>query len=271
MADATTSCLLGGRYRVRMTWTTTDGRTGSGQAVTLTSDTAYYWFFSSGNIEVVIKVVDGRAVNGKVWVFAAGLTNVLVVIEVVDTTTGAVQTFTNPQGVAFAPIQKTDAFATTLEESVRAPGGLNAAKAADAISADLSDLLEGAAPKPTAVLGETAAAAACIADAATLCLNSGRFQVRVAWATPDGRTGSGQAATLTGDTGYFWFFTSSNVEMVIKVVDGRAVNGKFWVFAGGLTNVNVTIAVTDTVTGASKTYVNPQGAAFAPIQDTSAF
>ena len=123
VADATTACLLSSRYRVRMTWTKPDGTTGSGQAVTLTSDTAYYWFFSSGNIEAVIKVLDGRPVNGKIWVFAAGLTNVRVVIEVVDTATGATQTFVNPQGVPFAPIQKTDAFATTPEESVQAPAG----------------------------------------------------------------------------------------------------------------------------------------------------
>jgi hypothetical protein len=29
---------------------------------------------------------------------------------------------------------------------------------------------------------------------------------------------------LTGDTGRFGFFTSGNVEMTVKVVDGRAVH-----------------------------------------------
>src|SRR5262249_60960819 len=84
-------------------------------------------------------------------------------------------------------------------------------------------------------------------------------------------TGAGQAVALTSDTGYFWFFSANNVEMVIKVVDGRPVNNKFWVFAGGLTNVNVVITVTDTQTGAVKNYVNPQGTPFQPIQDTGAF
>jgi len=59
--------------------------------------------------------------------------------------------------------------------------------------------------------------------------------------------------------------------MVIKVVDGRVVNNRYWVFAGGLTNVNVVTTVTDTQTGAFKTYTNPQGTAFQPIQGTSAF
>ena len=79
----------------------------------------------------------------------------------------------------------------------------------------------------------------CAANSTTLCLNSGRFKVQVAWTKPDSTSGAGQAVALTGDTGYFWFFSSNNIEMVIKVVDGRPVNGKFWVFAGGLTNVNV--------------------------------
>ena len=41
--------------------------------------------------------------------------------------------------------------------------------------------------------------------------------------------------------------------------------------AGGLTDVNVVLTVTDTMTGLVRTYVNPQGTAFQPIQDTSAF
>ena len=44
-----------------------------------------------------------------------------------------------------------------------------------------------------------------------------------------------------------------------------------WVFAGGLTSVRVELRVTDTQKGQTRTYVNPQGAAFQPIQDTSAF
>jgi hypothetical protein len=119
--------------------------------------------------------------------------------------------------------------------------------------------------------GPDRADAACVADAMTLCLNAGRFQVQVQWATTDGRNGAGQAVALTADTGYFWFFSANNVEMVIKVVDGRAVNNNFWVFAGGLTNVYAVITVTDTQAGLVKVYANPQGTAFQPIQDTGPF
>ena len=66
----------------------------------------------------------------------------------------------------------------------------------------------------------------------------------------------------------------ANVEMVVKVIDACSLNGRFWIFAGGLTNVDVTIRVEDRGTGGrvqSRTYHNPQNTPFQPIQDTSAF
>jgi len=111
----------------------------------------------------------------------------------------------------------------------------------------------------------------CTPDDVTLCLDGARFRVRVTWAKPDGTIGPGHAASLTGDTGDFWFFDSSNIEVIVKVLEGCSSNSHRWVFASGLTNVQVTMTVTDTQTGAAKTYTNPQGTAFVPIQDTSAF
>lgn len=120
---------------------------------------------------------------------------------------------------------------------------------------------------------------ACIPDSKTICLNNDRFQVQVLWKTSNGQTGQGNAVPmrnasnqLIDDSGYFWFFSQDNVETVVKVLNGCGVNNRYWVFAGGLTNVEATITVTDTVAGfQTKTYKNPQGTAFAPIQDTSAF
>ncbi len=111
----------------------------------------------------------------------------------------------------------------------------------------------------------------CTAGPNTLCLNSSRFAVRVDWRVPSqGTNGAGYALPLTSDTGYFWFFSSNNVELVIKVVDGRTFNGFFWVFYGALSDVEYTITVTDMTTGVVKTYANPQGR-LASVADTSAF
>ena len=76
---------------------------------------------------------------------------------------------------------------------------------------------------------------------------------------------------LTDDTGYLWFFNPDNVEVVVKVLDACEPFGRFWVFAGGLTNVEVDLTVTDSTTGQTNTYHNNLNEPFAPIQDTDAF
>lgn len=103
-----------------------------------------------------------------------------------------------------------------------------------------------------------------------LCLNDDRFQVVATWNIPEA-SGRAHVARLTDDTGYLWFFDPSNVEVVIKVLDACDGFGRFWVFAGGLTNVEVEITVLDSKTGETKTYRNELGQPFAPLQDTNAF
>ena len=109
------------------------------------------------------------------------------------------------------------------------------------------------------------------ANATTLCLNNGRFRVQAAYSTPAGQSGPGMAVTQTTDTGVFWFFSANNVEVVLKVLNACTFNQRYWVYAAGLTDVRVVITVTDTQTGAVKTYINPQGRPFQPILDSSAF
>lgn len=114
-------------------------------------------------------------------------------------------------------------------------------------------------------------ASSFVAGAATLFLGGGRFEVEATWHTPQGFTGTGQPVALTTDTGYFWFFNSANVEVVIKVLNGCGVNSRFWVFVAGLTNVRVDLKVTDREAGVSVQYSNPLSTPFQPIQDTNAF
>ena len=146
-----------------------------------------------------------------------------------------------------------------------------------------SALLASAASKSVAVMNPAAALSAnaaavavtavsgCPGDASTLCLNGDRFLVRADWTDAAGNTGHAAAVPLTGDTGYFWFFSASNIEVVVKALNGCAFNSNYWVFAGGLTNVDVLLTVVDTQRGTTKTYRNTLNTAFAPIQDTTAF
>ncbi|MFL6235584.1 MAG: hypothetical protein ACJ76N_20780 [Thermoanaerobaculia bacterium] len=110
----------------------------------------------------------------------------------------------------------------------------------------------------------------CSPMATHLCLHYGRFQVDVDWILPGGIAGKGQAVPLTDDTGSFWFFDNANLELVVKVLDGRPVNGHFWVYYGGLSDVEYRLTVTDTATGVREIYVNPAGR-LASGSDTAAF
>ena len=118
---------------------------------------------------------------------------------------------------------------------------------------------------------QPAAPGVCTPNATTLCLGEARFRITAFYSTSQGQSGAGMAVSLTSDSGYFWFFSADNIELIVKVLDGCAINSEHWVFASGLTNVNVTMIVEDTATGASQTYLNPQGQAYEPLQDTSAF
>ena len=110
----------------------------------------------------------------------------------------------------------------------------------------------------------------CTETSTALCLNNNRFRVEATYQTGSGQTGQAQVVKLTSETGYLWFFSSTNVEVVVKVLNACGING-YWVFAAGLTDVRVVLTVTDTKTGVVRQYTNPLGTPFQPIQDTSAF
>jgi hypothetical protein len=247
-------CVAGNRFRVQVTWKSgTLG--GAAQAVSLTGDTGYFWFTDPANVELMVKVLDGRTLNGSFWVFYGALSNLEYTLTVTDTVTGKVKTYSNPSG-QFASVGDTTAFP--------AAAGSTAAPDMTGELADLGDL--GSAGELGA---STAAATACAAGPTALCLSASRFRVELAWNDGKGHTGSGQAVPLSADTGYFWFTSASNIEVVIKVLDARTFNNHFWIFYGALSNLEYTLTITDTVTGAVKIYHNPPGH-FGSVGDTSA-
>ncbi len=275
LPSATALCLNGSRFKVEAAWRTADGP-GLAHPVALTGDTGIFWFFSANNVELVVKALNGCGVNGSFWIFAGGLTDLQVDLTVTDTSTGAVRIYRNFRGTAFQPIQDTRAFPACA--AVTAPAAVTAASESDTgraereAEAEWGRLWETYRETAEAASRETASAKAgsCVADATHLCLTGDRFRVEATWRQKNGATGAGMAIPLTSDTGVFWFFNAANLEVILKVLNACSF-GKYWVFAGGLTDVETEIKVTDTMTGAVKTYRNPQGTAFKPIQDTSAF
>jgi ELWxxDGT repeat protein len=248
-------CLGGGRFQVEVRWLDFQRHAGPGHAVSLAADTGTFWFFDPNNVELVVKALDGRGIDGHFWIFYGALSNVEYTLLVTDTQTGASRLYRNPQG-RLGSVADTYAFGplgASLPGRTEGPG----ATAAEPLIATHRSRL---------------AKAACAPSSTRLCLQGGRFAVEVLhWRDFQSRTGAGTAVPLAGgDTGTFWFFDAANTEVILKVLDGRLLNGKFWVFYGALSNVEYTLQVTDTETGRIRTYTNPLGR-LASVADTEAF
>jgi lysyl endopeptidase len=129
-------------------------------------------------------------------------------------------------------------------------------------------------------LSPTVASGACVPDATTLCIDRSpgdrRFKVKVSFSTAQGGglSGSGNAIPLSGlglsEGGMFWFFAANNPELLVKIIDGCALNSRFWVFYAATTNVGFTLTVTDTVALNEQIYANQDQGTAVPVQDTSA-
>jgi plastocyanin len=256
----TALCLSDGRFQVEATWKTFDGTLGSGHPIALTSDSGYFWFFDPDNVELAVKTLNGCGINGHFWFFSGGLTNIEVAITITDTVTNEVKTYSNPAGTAFQPILDTKAF----EGCSEGPAALSARNPEEPLE-------EVAMATPVrAPAAERPLDTGCVGSDTVLCVN-GRFQVEASWQIASGATGPAYAVPLTSESGYFWFFEPSNVELIVKELDACSIGWGQWFFAAGMTNVGVQINVTDTLTGELKTYANLLGTSFLPIQDTAAF
>ncbi|HYG63988.1 MAG TPA: fibronectin type III domain-containing protein [Thermoanaerobaculia bacterium] len=121
--------------------------------------------------------------------------------------------------------------------------------------------------------------AACVSSETVLCLDDTpgdkRFEVRVSYQTSQGGglSGSGRAIPLSSlgvsQGGLFWFFSASNPELLVKVLNGCGSGGRYWVFFSAGTNVGFSLTVRDAHTGIVKTYTNPDRTPAAPVQDTN--
>ena len=86
----------------------TDGR---GTPVRFGStDSAFFWFYNDKNFEVMVKVLNGCALNGHWWVFFAGTTNQAFRLQVGDAGSGHVNTYNRFLGPASPAETDTEAF-----------------------------------------------------------------------------------------------------------------------------------------------------------------
>ncbi len=260
-------CLLDDRYLVRASWHDySDSLLGlfpqlvpARVAEPKTDDSGLFWFFSPNNWEILVKVLDGCAYNGRVWVYGASTTDQGYTIDVKDTLTGALWTYIHNGGAAPA-----------ITDSSAFPGGCDGA--GDAVGGTGAAI--GGTGAAIGIATESAAASTegCRDGDSSICLLDGRYEVSVDWSAADGRSGAGMVADVrTGDSGLIWFFGPDNWEMLVKVLDGCELNGHHWVFAASATDLGLHLTVRDTMTGAMKVYRKEAGPPATAVVDVGAF
>ena len=274
---AAVHCFVGSRFHVELSWHDGEGNSGLGQVVPgASASSGLFWFFEPDNWEMLVKVLDGCGINGSYWVFAAATTTVEYTLTVTDTATGRSRSYFNSVGTAAEPVTDTKAFACgagAVGNTVAVSGG---AGAVDLSTSALDLKVHAPSSSHTATSSERAPVElvgvhACSPDAATYCFRDSRFRVEVEWRDFRSNRGSGQVVPgASASSGLFWFFEPDNWEMLVKVLDGCAINGQFWVFAAATTTVEYELIVTDTTTGASVSYLNPLDSPAEPVTDTAA-
>ncbi|HVR30791.1 MAG TPA: Calx-beta domain-containing protein [Thermoanaerobaculia bacterium] len=250
-------CLLDNRFKVEVEWRNQrNGARGPGRALPGSDVSGYFWFFQQENIELIVKMLDGRPLTGAHWLFYGALSDVEYWVTVTDTATGARKLYRNAPG-NICGVGDTGAF----PQSAPASGAAASPEPRLQALAWLGDAVPAPRRSPLAAAPATLAPRqTCVPDEHALCLLGNRFRVEVDWRNHrNGDTGVGTAVPNSDQTGMFWFFDPANVELVVKSLDGQLVNGDFWFFYGALSDVEYTITVTDTHTGAEQQYQNAGG------------
>lgn len=282
---------LGDGFQVLVHWSNPrDGSSGSGHARRLARDSGAFWFFSPDNLEVTVKILDGRPVNGHWWVFIASMTDLRFEVEI-SRAGGPAKTYVQAAGanrnfidvdavfeegpqpgsapaIAVHPEPPTSADPVQVEAAVLDTGsgiGFTGMEGHRLLfDYDGSDTL----PPPRRFSAETTVGplapgiymvdvrkdgvhefgrtfeVAAAGPSFQLRLRDtaeSYFNVYVNIDTPRG--GVGRGVTLTSESGYFWFFDPGNVELTVKILDGRAINGSYWVFIASMTDVAFTVEV----------------------------
>lgn len=103
-------------------------------------------------------------------------------------------------------------------------------------------------------------------------LQEGRFEVAVSWTTADGQSGPGHLQQAPSrHSALYYFFAPNNWELMVKVLDGCAINGHYWVFTAAATDVAFTVLVTERATSRTFRVENPLGHPAAATTSTNSF
>lgn len=227
---------------------------------------ALFYFFGPDNPEMLLKVVDGCWLNGHWWVFGSAATDLVYEVGIKDLADGGgtVEYRHNGGGVIVGDNGYSTA-AGVINDTSAFPCGRSAAQAGERRQSGggpVVDIVSGQDQHPVSGIVAADAAATrdygCIGEA---CLNNWRFWVSASFddreECDDCITGAGEVPAYgLGDSGMLIsFFEPDNPELLLKVVDGCAVNGHWWVFGSAATDLGYGVTIQDYATA----YRNARG------------
>ncbi len=243
------------------------------------------YFFGRDNVEVLVKVLDGCAINGHRWVFVAPVTTLafrLMISELGPGHAGRREVWFydselrqqeeiaqlsdgNPKDTTARTVSDTTAFPCTTAEVAAA----SAASAANRSDTGLTSA--GVAPFQAAANSASVGANTdCEPGGPTLALRGG-YTVSMCYETYDGLVGDARDWGLdSSQSGLLYFFDRDNVEVLIKVLDGCGVNGHRWVFVAPVTDLAFNLVV-ESPDGQRWTHANRLGQTADTASDTAAF
>lgn len=256
-------CMAGGRLEVGVEYRLAgEDEYRPAMVEAATDDRGLAWFFSPGNVELMVRTVQ---VDRTFFIVVTGLTYLEYRVAVTDLTVHETREIHHPAGSFCDPEPQV---VLTLP-----PG---------AAAGELASLLAGADFDPQAIKAgwdeaagprdlQDAKADACQLRDELLCLGGGRFQAELVRTPADGPPVPASAATVVGSTGFFSLTDPTRPDVIFRVLDGRALNGHFWVFASAAEPpAAYELRVRDTATGAERTYLQPADER-CPVADLAAF
>lgn len=255
----TTVCLLNDRFRVRVDYINAFANPPAPGAFkgaklvagTQNPDTATFGISGPLAIEVVVRIGDTRPFGAQRFdVYYGGMTDLEYTVTVQDMQTGTTRLYRNPPGKVGAGVDRS---------SFPADGGPTA----------IYDLVNSTSATRTPIVGSPIAPRLCVPGANTVCLVDGRFEVKIDYlnqfANPPAPGSMLGGKLLPGlqnpDTATYGFGSAQAIESVVRIQDTRPFGlTRFDVYVGGMSDVEYTVTVTDTVKGTVRQYRNPPGA-----------
>jgi hypothetical protein len=259
--------LHGGRFRLSVDWHNQfNGERGAGVPIPATDLGGYFYFTDPNNIELMVKMLD---FGEHVLFFYGQLTNLEFTITVTDTVTGSARSYSNGP----------DDCGDIDPEAFPGAGGASLSEnrwrwaempAAGAEGVGQPSGAEGALARPRAPgfqrtarepRGEAPAvmqaAGTCSPGAHRLCLLGSRIAAELTWRNQfNEHSGVGLAEPMSDLTGSFAFDDPANLELLVKALD---FGDRILVIWGSLSNLEYTLRVTETASGAVNNYHNSAG------------